>query len=191
MQKEEKQYIGHGLKLFTDERVKAINNGRTLDKDISENGSFQLINVARFLLLHVQPSEAQKERTVHALTTLCPNWDKEKLKKYINKPFKERLVIAGTLISAELDKYEFINDKLGNDETLPTFKTILQQDECADNSGQYFNEQFLKHFGVSLSKFIEGIVPIDLGDTYIYLKGDYKISNEVGFWRVEELEKEV
>lgn len=100
------------------------------------------------------------------------------------------MIIAGCLLSAELDKMEFINDRLSNpDNELSTFKTIIQQDECAPDSNQYFNEEFLKHFGVSLEKFLEGIVPLDLGDTLIYLKGDYKISNEIGFWKVEELEK--
>lgn len=53
MQKtEQKEYIGHGLKLFAEARQKAINNGKTLDKDITENNNFQLVNIARFLLLY-------------------------------------------------------------------------------------------------------------------------------------------
>lgn len=191
MQEEkQKEYIGYGLQLFTDERVKQIKKGHTFEKDLDRNGSLQLVNIARFLLLHINPSVVQKEKQLKTLIELAPNWDREKLKKYINASYKERLVIAGTLISAELDKIEFFNDRLTNSEgDLKTFKIVLQQDDCAPDSSNQFHTEFIKRFGVPLRTFIEGVLPIDLGDTYIYLKDDYKISNEVGYWRVEELEK--
>lgn len=191
MQKtEQKEYIGQGLRLFTDERVKHFNEGRTLDKDIEQNNNHQLVNIARFLLLQVNPSTTFQEMTLSTLCQLCPNWDKEVLSSYVKSDYKTRLVIAGALLSAELDRIVFVNDQLNEfKDDIRVFKTLFEQDDRADRNGNYFKEQFLKHFGVTKEVFLQGVIPIDLGDTFIYLKDDYKISCEIGFWKVEQLEK--
>jgi hypothetical protein len=71
------------------------------------------------------------------------------------------------------------------------YKVIVQEDDCLHSSErrEVFNREFSKHFGISINEFIKGFVPIDLGDTYVYLIGKYRISNEIGLWKVEELEE--
>ncbi len=48
------------------------------------------------------------------MTTLPPEgWNKELHNKMMNKPYKDRLIIAGALIAAEIDR---INRKKENDQ---------------------------------------------------------------------------
>lgn len=69
------------------------------------------------------------------------------------------------------------------------YKVIIQEDECAPDAHKEFNRGFEEKFGRTLKSVVECIVPIDLGDTFVYLWGDFRISNEIGFWKVEELEQ--
>lgn len=39
-------------------------------------------------------------------------WDKEIWDKMKNKPYKDRLVIAGALIAAEIDRLQYVSDKI-------------------------------------------------------------------------------
>lgn len=68
------------------------------------------------------------------------------------------------------------------------YKIILQQDDCAPDSREIFDREFIEYLGVPLEFFTNSRVPIDNGDTFIYLYGDYRIINETNIWRVEQLQ---
>jgi hypothetical protein len=38
------------------------------------------------------------------------HWDKKRLEKMRSKPYKERLIIAGALIAAEIDRIQFMDE---------------------------------------------------------------------------------
>ena len=39
------------------------------------------------------------------------HWDKKRLEKMESKPYKERLIIAGALLAAEIDRVQFMDDQ--------------------------------------------------------------------------------
>jgi hypothetical protein len=79
------------------------------------------------------------------------------------------------------------NLKLKKMSVIKKYKVIIQEDECAPDAKQIFKQEFEEYFGITLEFFTSGRVPVDLGDTFVYLWGDFKISNEIGIWKVEEL----
>ena len=84
-----------GINLISQECFnQRINHGHTIQKDFEENMNGQLVQAAQALL------EGDIE-------WMPKSWDNEICKKLISKPFKERLVIAGALIAAEIDRAEF------------------------------------------------------------------------------------
>lgn len=38
------------------------------------------------------------------------NWPKDEVEKMLNKPYKERLIISGALIAAEIDRLSYYNE---------------------------------------------------------------------------------
>jgi len=44
------------------------------------------------------------------------HWDKRILKKMRNKPYKERLIIAGALLAAEIDRLQYLEGQEENNE---------------------------------------------------------------------------
>lgn len=89
-----------GSELITKERQEQIEkHGRTVELDVENNKDEQLID-AVFGLLAEFPDEIKNE--------LEPDgWDNEIWKKMVNKPYKERLVICGALIAAEIDRISY------------------------------------------------------------------------------------
>ena len=45
------------------------------------------------------------------LQRVPPHWNKKMLEKMRSKPYKERLIIAGALLAAEIDRIQFIEDQ--------------------------------------------------------------------------------
>lgn len=83
-----------GVQLIDKERREQVEkHGRTLTHDIVENTFNQLTDGAMMLLME----DRQKMNKPS-------NWDKEIWLKMINKPYKERLIISGALIAAEIDR---------------------------------------------------------------------------------------
>lgn len=86
-----------GIELIKKEREEQIlKHGRTTEKDIRENDSYQLAIGASKLLAY--PAECND--------CISPpeGWDIDLYKKMRGKPYRERLIIAGALIAAELDR---------------------------------------------------------------------------------------
>lgn len=74
------------------------------------------------------------------------------------------------------------------------YKLLLKQDECAPDSLKHFTIEFYNLMGKWISDFTYKISPEDLGDTLVYKfehkiegleKSEYKLSNEIGFWKLE------
>jgi hypothetical protein len=92
-----------GIELIAIERREQIEkHGRSVKKDIAENRETELSYFAG-LLCHAQCDEAG------AINYLPPKWDKDLCIKMIKKPYKERLIIAGALLAAEIDRLQAID----------------------------------------------------------------------------------
>jgi hypothetical protein len=86
-----------GIELIAIERQEQIDkHKRTIEKDVEYNTSFQLGIAARKLL--ESPGE------IPFGTTEPNSWDRGIWNKMAFKSYKERLIIAGALIAAEIDR---------------------------------------------------------------------------------------
>ena len=86
-----------GIELIAYERQEQIiKYGSVIDEKARENGRYQLAIAASKLLAF--PAEVPNYQIPPT------EWDIDVFKKMIEKPYKERLVIAGALIAAELDR---------------------------------------------------------------------------------------
>lgn len=92
-----------GIELIAEERRQQIEkHGRTIDQDVKLNVNCQLSEAGSMLALNYPHIclELEDVEDNH-----CPDgWDKAIWSKMVNKPYKERLIIAGALIAAELDR---------------------------------------------------------------------------------------
>jgi len=83
-----------GIELIADERKEQIEkHGRTIEHDVRENADKQLRDAATALI----------NKDYHAL----PNsWKFALCSKMMDKLYYERLIIAGALIAAEIDRLQ-------------------------------------------------------------------------------------
>jgi len=89
-----------GIELIAKERQEQIEkHGRTIERDIEENKNFQLGNAAAVLATQQGVFSARKR-----LGMMPNNWDDGICLEMCSKGYRERLIIAGALIAAELDK---------------------------------------------------------------------------------------
>jgi hypothetical protein len=90
-----------GSLAITKEREEQITkHGRTLEYDKEVNTEFQLTDAAAVLTAYV-PDEFEGAY----IQNLPPiGWSKETWVEMLKKPYKERLIIAGALIAAEIDR---------------------------------------------------------------------------------------
>lgn len=87
-----------GIELIAIERQEQIEkHGRSVLKDSEQNTAFQLSDAASILCVEDRHTVEDAE--------CCPlHWDENTWVKMFNKSYKERLIIAGALIAAELDR---------------------------------------------------------------------------------------
>ncbi len=92
-----------GIELIAIEREEQIEkHGRSIDNDIRDNSHKQLTMAASILCVEY-PFNFLTVEDVKQYQ--CPaNWDKILWSKMVSKPYKERLVLAGALIAAEIDR---------------------------------------------------------------------------------------
>lgn len=100
-----------GVDKIDQERFKVINKGRTPEHDSKINNKKQLILATHYILWHGafgHDLESTKDvlKSEHE-SGFLENWDLNYLYTLIEKPYEERLVIAGQLIAAEIDRLEF------------------------------------------------------------------------------------
>lgn len=95
-----------GIELIAKEREEQIiKHGRTIEKDYALNSGTELSMAASALIMFSDPDEDDK---LEMFGHLPSNWSSNVSKKLINKSYKERLVIAGALIAAEIDRLNYI-----------------------------------------------------------------------------------
>ena len=85
-----------GIELIAAERQEQIEkHERSIDRDVKENPNRELRDGA-LVLLYDHPSNLH-----------IPNgWNRPIMYKMINKSYRERLIIAGALIAAEIDRLQ-------------------------------------------------------------------------------------
>lgn len=91
-----------GIQLIAKERIEQITkHNRTTGRDVLENNNYQLSKAANMLCLEDWGCLSEDE----IIEDYCPeNWDKTIWEKMVRKPYRERLIIAGALIAAEIDR---------------------------------------------------------------------------------------
>lgn len=88
-----------GIELIAAERREQIEkHGRTTDQDEVVNNLFQLSNAASALCKH--------ELTILDTHPVPTRWSRTIWTRMMNKTYKERLIIAGALIAAEIDRLQ-------------------------------------------------------------------------------------
>ncbi len=98
-----------GIELIAEERQEQIEkHGRTIDQDVKENTSVDkyapLTAAARALLFPVINAGLDFKLNEFIEATRPKKWDIGIWSKMVKKPYKERLIIAGALIAAEIDR---------------------------------------------------------------------------------------
>lgn len=91
-----------GIEAMLIERKEQLGkHNKSVKYDIKVNSTGQLREGARKLITH---------HPELLIDNPPEGWDKELWKKMCLKPYKERLVIAGSLLAAEYDRIEFVKD---------------------------------------------------------------------------------
>lgn len=89
-----------GIELIAIERQEQIEkHGRTVESDVAINPNGELIDAATGII-----EDGFEFRSVHKRP--C-NWNEEIWTKMCGKSYKERLIIAGAFIAAELDRIQY------------------------------------------------------------------------------------
>jgi hypothetical protein len=90
-----------GIELIAQERRQQIEkHGRTIEKDVDQNDDNQL-SMGALMLLSVDYEEGIDS------ASFPQGWDHDICQHMIGKTYKERLIIAGALIAAEIDRISF------------------------------------------------------------------------------------
>jgi hypothetical protein len=92
-----------GIELIAEERQEQIEkHKRTVAEDVEYNDNGQLALGAEMLLA------AEHEEGIDPYS-YPDGWDEDICRKMLAKPYKERLVIAGALIAAEIDRLQALS----------------------------------------------------------------------------------
>lgn len=88
-----------GIELIAQERQEQITkHKRTPQEDVQYNSKYQLMHAAEQLLF-------SPNQDVHWPSVNIPqDWDYEIFMKMMHKSYKQRLIVAGALIAAEIDR---------------------------------------------------------------------------------------
>lgn len=91
-----------GIELIAEERQEHFTkHKRTIEGDVLDNPYYELRNSARALMA-THPSNAD----------IPEGWKSSIMYHAVNKPYKERLIIAGSLIAAEIDRLQYLENEL-------------------------------------------------------------------------------
>lgn len=95
-----------GIELIKKEREEQIlKHGRTTELDIQINKRRQLADAAAVLATPLIDTPRKR------LSLMPSDWDDAVALKMCSKSYKERLIIAGALIAAELDRLSAVGEK--------------------------------------------------------------------------------
>ena len=95
----------NGIELIAEERDEQVfKHNRSVKYDAENNKGMQLSKAAQRLI----------SPYTHWKTTICPpKWKKMIWRKMVKKEYKDRLIIAGALIAAEIDRLQYTEDHSG------------------------------------------------------------------------------
>lgn len=98
-----------GIELIAQERKEQIDkHGRTVERDVAINSNHQLVKAVISMLESNGPRGMERN---------CPKgWDSVLWKKIVGKPYQERLIIAGALIAAEIDRLNAVVERGAGDD---------------------------------------------------------------------------
>jgi hypothetical protein len=89
-----------GIELIAQERKEQIEkHGRNIQEDVEFNCDGELAQAATALL------DTEDEKRFRQMPEM---WDDDQCVRMTGKPYKERLIIAGALIAAEIDRLQAI-----------------------------------------------------------------------------------
>ena len=95
-----------GTELITRKRQEQFTKrGITVEMDVKYNKAMELAEAASVL---AHPFGSVKKRFSH----MPEDWNNEGALKMCSKPYKERLIIAGALIAAEIDRLIYEEDNI-------------------------------------------------------------------------------
>lgn len=90
----------NGLELiFKERQEQIIKHRRTVDKDVAHNDGQQLV-VAAIALIDPNTEQNTNDRFMNMPAV----WDEKACARMATKDYKHRLIIAGALIAAEIDR---------------------------------------------------------------------------------------
>lgn len=103
-----------GIELIADERNRQITvKNITVESDVEFNNWKQLSEAASLLCIeryaHLRDNDDVFDSDEFGPMTPF-KWEEESFQKLMEKPYKERLIIAGALIAAELDRLNAIEE---------------------------------------------------------------------------------
>ena len=91
-----------GIELIEQERKEQIKkHGKTVISDVRDNSKFQLSQAVEELVRAI-PDKFPED-------ILPKGWNYDIWIKMLNKPYKERLIISGALIAAEIDRLNYLD----------------------------------------------------------------------------------
>lgn len=91
-----------GIELIIEERREQISkHNRSIQHDVTCNDEYQLTDAASVLIMDAP----QEVMDIHKESPPI-GWEKEAWVKILNKPYVERLRVAGALIAAEIDRVQ-------------------------------------------------------------------------------------
>lgn len=97
-----------GIEMIAEERQEQITkHGRTTERDVLQNDKGQLMQAASLLLQKTEgsPFDDGSNGLDHCFRGIVPDdWNEQIYHKMFDKSYEERLIIAGALIAAELDR---------------------------------------------------------------------------------------
>jgi len=98
-----------GVSSIREERSDQImDQGETIKYDVDNNSAGQLPEAASMLAF-------ENIEDIHGIEDSAPEgWDYDQWNKMINKSYRDRLVIAGALIAAEIDRVQAIERSISN-----------------------------------------------------------------------------
>lgn len=97
-----------GIELVSLERwEQQFKHNRTVESDIKENTAHQLSQAASILCVHEDNFGCNELEDF--VEDYCPTgWDESIWRKMLEKPHKERCIIAAALLTAQVDVYQFL-----------------------------------------------------------------------------------
>lgn len=99
-----------GIELISDKQARARAKGRTVESDAYNNWDNQLGKAAALLLSNSENDPSMVPILYEMAQIELFGWDMSLFKEMLSKPYRERTLIAGSLVASELDLFIY-NDQ--------------------------------------------------------------------------------